>query len=267
MFSCSRWLCLVVGGCLLSVLVIRMSLQELTDYGQGLGLKGDALHKFILDQQAKDRDERAAERENEQREREYELEKSRLQNEAARLREEHDQQLRLKELENMHELKLLEAGGSTKAAVSVYNPAKAPKMPVFNEGKDDIDAYLRRFERYAEAQGWVSDNWATNLSALLQGRALDVYALLPFEKAKDYDELKSALLKRFELTEDGFRQKFRGCRPENGETFQQFAVRMGSYFDRWLEMSKVKPTYDGLYDLMLRDQFLSICNCDLLLFL
>ena len=267
MFSCFRWLCLVVGSCLLSVLVIRMSLQELTDYGQGLGLKGDALHKFILDQQAKDRDERAAEREKEQREREYELEKSRLQNEAAKLREEHDQQLRLKELENMHELKLLEAGGSTKAAVSVYNPAKAPKMPVFNEGKDDIDAYLRRFERYAEAQGWVSDNWATNLSALLQGRALDVYALLPFDKAKDYDELKSALLKRFELTEDGFRQKFRGCRPENGETFQQFAVRMGSYFDRWIEMSKVKPTYDGLYDLMLRDQFLSICNRDLLLFL
>ena len=102
---------------------------------------------------------------------------------------------------------------------------------------------------------------------MLQGRALDVYALLPFDKAKDYDELKSALLKRFELTEDGFRQKFRGCRPENGETFQQFAVRMGSYFDRWLEMSKVKPTYDGLYDLMLRDQFLSICNRDLLLFL
>ena len=140
-----------------------------------------------------------------QREREYELEKSRLQNEAARLREEYNEQLRLKELENMHELKLLEAGGSTKAEVSVYNPAKTPKMPVFNERKDDIDAYLRRFERYAEAQGWVSDNWATNLSALLQGRALDVYALLPFDKAKDYDELKSALLKRFELTEDVFR--------------------------------------------------------------
>ena len=127
MFSCFRWLCLVVGSCLLSV--IMMSLQELTDYGQGLGLKGDALHKFILDQQAKDRDERAAEREKEQRERKYELENSRLQNEAARLQEEHDQQLRLKELENMHELKLLEAGGSTKAEVSVVIQRKRRKCP------------------------------------------------------------------------------------------------------------------------------------------
>lgn len=63
------------------------------------------------------------------------------------------------------------------------------------------------------------DSWAVNLSALLQGHALDVYALLPQEKATDYDALKTALLKRFEKTEDGFRQKFRRCRPKVGETF------------------------------------------------
>lgn len=99
------------------------------------------------------------------------------------------------------------------------NNAKVPKMPFLDESKDDIDSYLRRFKRYATAQKWKKDSWAVNLSALLQGHALDVYALLPQEKATDYDALKTALLKRFEKTEDGFRQKFRRCRPKVGETF------------------------------------------------
>lgn len=57
------------------------------------------------------------------------------------------------------------------------------------------------------------------------------------------------------------------CRPESGETFSQFSVRLGSYLNRWLELGRVPNTFNGLYDLVLRDQFLSICNRDLLLFL
>jgi len=42
------------------------------------------------------------------------------------------------------------------------------------------------------------------LSALLKGRALGVYARLPVDNAFDYDDLKAVLLKRVDLTEDGF---------------------------------------------------------------
>ena len=51
-----------------------------------------------------------------------------------------------------------------------------------------MDSYLLRFERYAITQGWVKGTWATDLSALLQGNALDVYALMPKEHALDYDK-------------------------------------------------------------------------------
>ena len=70
---------------------------------------------------------------------------------------------------------------------------KAPKLPVFQEGKDEMDSYLHRFGRYATAQNWKKDLWATHLSALLKGRVLDVYALLLSEKALAYDELKKSL--------------------------------------------------------------------------
>ena len=56
---------------------------------------------------------------------------------------------------------------------------------------------------------------ATGLSALLQGKALDVYALMPKEDALNYEKLKIALLKRYELTEGGvgFKRKYKRCRP------------------------------------------------------
>ena len=145
--------------------------------------------------------------------------------------------------------------------------AKAPKIPAFNEGKDEMDSYLLRFERYATAQKWEPDTWATGLSALLQGKALDVYALMPKEHALNYDKLKVALLKRYELTEEGFKRKYKKCRPENGETFQQFTTRMKSYFTRWIDMASIEKSYEGLQDLILREQLTFICNRDLELFL
>ena len=145
--------------------------------------------------------------------------------------------------------------------------AKAPKIPAFNEGKDEMDSYLLRFERYATAQKWEPDTWATGLSALLQGKALDVYALMPKEDALNYDKLKVALLKRYELTEEGFKRKYKKCRPKNGETFQQFTTRMKSYFTRWIDMASIEKSYEGLQDLILREQLTFICNRDLELFL
>ena len=46
--------------------------------------------------------------------------------------------------------------------------------------------------------------------------------------------LKAALLKRYELTEEGFKRRYKKCRPDLGETFQQFTSRMKRYFTRWL---------------------------------
>ena len=80
-----------------------------------------------------------------------------------------------------------------------------------------------------------------------------MYALLPSEHALDYDVLKDCLLRRFDKTEDDFKQKFRACRPESGETFQKFAVRLSGFFNRWIEMSGIALYYENLRDLMIKD--------------
>ena len=85
---------------------------------------------------------------------------------------------------------------------------EAPKLPSFVDGKDDLDAYLQRFQRFAETAKWQKSGWASKLSALLSGRALEVYSRLSEEAAKDYDKVKIALMRRYDLTEDGYCRKF-----------------------------------------------------------
>ena len=136
-----------------------------------------------------------------------------------RERQENEYKLHQQELVNKQKVDELQHKSSEKTSEPHTSTPKFPKIPPFEDGKDDMDSYLRRFERYAGVQKWPKPTWATHLSALLKGRALDVYALLPSEYALDYDFLKDALLKRYDLTEDGFKRKFRSCKPDIGETF------------------------------------------------
>ena len=110
--------------------------------------------------------------------------------------------------------------------------ARDAKLSYLEESRDKMDSYLSRFEKYATANKWDQSVWAAYLSALLKGRALDVYGRLSTEDAADYDKLKDALLKNFGMTERGFRKKFRYGRPESSETFIQFSSRLRSYLDK-----------------------------------
>ena len=194
------------------------------------------------------------------------LEQDRINSQQFQQQRDYEFKCQLQDRQHEDELERLEAQKALTQPRETIK-AKAPKIPAFNEGKDEMDSYLLRFERYATAQKWEPDTWATGLSALLQGKALDVYALMPKEDALNYDKLKVALLKRYELTEEGFKRKYKKCRPENGETFQQFTTRMKSYFTRWIDMASIEKSYEGLQDLILREQLTFICNRDLELFL
>ena len=115
------------------------------------------------------------------------------------------------------------------------------------------------FERYVESQGIDRGDWAVHLSTLLRGKALEVYSRLPTEDALNYDMLITALQKRYQMTEDGFRNKFRSCKPEKGENPVQFVARMSQYFNRWVDLSGIEHNYKSIVNLILMEQFLNSC--------
>ncbi|GFN90483.1 retroviral-like aspartic protease 1 [Plakobranchus ocellatus] len=136
------------------------------------------------------------------------------------------------------------------------------KLPNYQDRRDDLDIWLTRFERFAESNGWSREKWSSSLCALLTGRALDCYWRLSAEQAKDYDKVKEALMKRYDLTEDGCR-KFRTCKPAEGESPDLFIVRIVTCLDRWIELSKTDKLYEKLKDSIVREQFMDACPEDL----
>ena len=126
-----------------------------------------------------------------------------------------------------------------------------------------MDAYLRRFERFADTAKCKKTGWASKLSALLFGGALAVYSRLSEEAAKDYHKVKIALMKRYDLTEDGYRRKFRASKQEVDESPDRFIVRLDKYLLRWLELSDTEQTFDGLKNLIVKEQFIDSCSKDL----
>jgi len=131
------------------------------------------------------------------------------------------------------------ASGHTRQRIG----AKGLKMPCFDERSDDMDSFVHRFEIYADSQRCSKGQWAVCLSALLKGKALEVYSRLPVKDAQDYEILMDALLKRFNLTEEGFKQKFKSARAEVGEAPTQFIARMENYLMRWIDSSNSQVRY------------------------
>ena len=224
------------------------SAQVLKQEAEDLGFEGKEILDYVKDQQKLDREERAewrkirmAELQGEDKKRADEIriaqigaeaeEKKRAdeirfaQIEAAKeqAKIEAEKELALKELELKAQQS--QAGASLAATPPPRNKdAKSPKLPSFIDEKDELDSYLLRFERYAENASWEKDTWAIKLSALLTGRAMDVYTRMLDADASDYDKLKKALLTRYNYTEDGYRKRFREATPETEETPDQFSL-------------------------------------------
>jgi hypothetical protein len=85
--------------------------------------------------------------------------------------------------------------------------------------------------------------------------------------ALNYTYSKQVLLKRFQLTEEGFHTKFRVSKPEQSETPSQFFARLDNYNLKWLRLAGAHKNFEALKDLILRGQFMNSCGKSLTMFL
>ena len=166
-----------------------------------LGYEGQELRDYLKRQQDLEREERLAQREyerekreaeqkdkeGEQKDKDRELEKLRIEAEKLKIEAarkdkemEMEKEIALKKIEAEVELKKIQAettshpwGPKEKSS----NP-RSPKLPYFDEHTDKMDSYLTRFESYALSNKWDPSMWASYLTALLKGRALEVFVRL-----------------------------------------------------------------------------------------
>ncbi|XP_076041374.1 uncharacterized protein LOC143025500 isoform X2 [Oratosquilla oratoria] len=264
-----------------------ISVQELKEQAIALGLAGGDVGKYVIEQQAIEREEREKERrakkeeiEHKTRLAEIEAEKAKIEAEKAKIEAEKEKakieaekekakieaEKEKAKIEAEKELELARITATKQPTATPHDSVSRPQLPLLQEG-EDIASYLNRFERIAELLKLSSDSYAVRLGTLLTGKAADMYISLSPEITKNYELLKKALLSGFNKTPDGYRVDFRNAKISPGETFLQFSFQLTRLFQAWLDSSEVGNTFNDLKDFMILDQFLSSLHPDLRAFI
>ena len=133
------------------------SLQSLKEFGETLGLTGKDLATFIKEQQAVEREER-------QKKRDYDLAQQQREFEQEKREKEHAHELERVRLQ----LEAARAAPTNRGRIGEHRESgdntddeedrnrhriRGPKMPPFDESRDNMDSFIHRFEVYASAHG------------------------------------------------------------------------------------------------------------------
>ena len=126
-------------------------------------------------------------------------------------------------------------------------------VPPFNES--EVDKYFQHFERVAQNLKWPIDQWPLLLQSVLRGKAQEAYTALPISECVDYNSVKNAILKAYELVPEAYRQKFRNYRKQESQTHVEFAHEKEVYFDRWCNSREVGTDFEKLRQVILIEEF------------
>ncbi len=125
-------------------------------------------------------------------------------------------------------------------------------VPPFRE--KEVEAYFQAFERIASALKCPTEVWVLMLQCKLTGKAQEVCAFLSLEESVQYDAVKIAILRAYELVPEHYRQLFRSTKKSASQTYVEFVREKGMLFDRWIKACKVTD-YNSLRELMLIEEF------------
>ena len=258
---------------------LHESYQKWIQVGRELGLSDAALNDFVKNEIAQERETRNLDRQMmkiQAQERETEKERERKERETEKEREkEHELKVLQIQMEKEIALKRLEIENDKaekeaqirrveiEARSRVMTERNETEnshfrnfnlgLPKFNNDSAQLHAFLSRFETLAKAYGLPVDLWSLELCKSLDGVALQVFESLSAEHRLDYDALKYALLKRFEITEGTFRKLFLNSKTAPMESQSDFVQRLTGYLRSWLKHSGYDQTYEDLETMMVKN--------------
>lgn len=125
-------------------------------------------------------------------------------------------------------------------------------VPPFRES--EVDSYFGVFERIATSLKWPKPMWPLLLQCKLVGKAQEAVSALSLEDSLDYDCVKAAVLRTFQLVPEAYRQKFRNYRKGSNKTFVEYAREKEVLFDRWCAASNA-TNFQTLRDLIMLEEF------------
>ncbi|XP_066445357.1 uncharacterized protein [Eleutherodactylus coqui] len=208
----------------------------------------------------------AAEREAAERQAEQERQAQReaAEREAAERQAQREAAERQAEREYQLQLKRLEMGSLDSQRSGSRDPSPfRPRMENFPalDPEGDLDAFLQVFEQTCCQYQIPELEWARYLIPGLKGKALQALSALPKEQRADYAVIKAALIKKYNLTPEMYRQKFRTLSRGPTDSFVDLRDGQKAALRQWIRGQSITE-FDDLEDMILKEQFLDMCPGD-----
>ena len=128
------------------------------------------------------------------------------------------------------------------------------KMP--NEPIEVVSWFICLVRLFAQLNVPV-DLKAVLMRPYLNDKAKSLLSRCDISQAADYDAIKQFLLRELRLSASVYLEKFNSVTKDNAETFHQFATRLMSLFDFYVESRKVDSSYERLLELIIYDRIKS----------
>ena len=154
-----------------------------------------------------------------------------------------------------HELKMASLGKQSPSdRASVFDPARNIRLvPPFQE--KEVDKYFAHFEKVADSLNWPKESWVLLLQSVLVGKAQEIYGSLSVEQSSNYEHVKEAILKAYELVPEAYRQKFRNYLKYDSKTHVEFAREKENLFNRWCHSKEIGQDFKKLKQMVLLEEF------------
>ena len=154
-----------------------------------------------------------------------------------------------------HELKMAGLGKhSPSDKASAFDPARNIRLvPPFQE--KEVDKYFAHFEKVADSLNWPKESWVLLLQSVLLGKAQEIYGSLSVEQSSNYEHVKEAILKAYELVPEAYRQKFRNYLKFDSKTHVEFGREKENLFNRWCHSKEIGQDFKKLKQMVLLEEF------------
>ena len=154
-----------------------------------------------------------------------------------------------------HELKMASLGKQSPSdKASAFDPARNIRLvPPFQER--EVDKYFAHFEKVADSLNWPKESWVLLLQSVLVGKAQEIYGSLSVEQSSNYEHVKEAILKAYELVPEAYRQKFRNYLKYDSKTHVEFAREKENLFNRWCHSKEIGQDFKKLKQMVLLEEF------------
>ena len=134
---------------------------------------------------------------------------------------------------------------------SAFDPARNIRLvPPFQE--KEVDKYFAHFENVADSLNWPKESWVLLLLSVLVGKAQEIDGV---EQSSNYEHVKEAILKAYDLVPEAYKQKFRNYLKYDSKTHVEFAREKENLFYKWCHSKEIVQDFKKLKQMVLLEEF------------